>query len=60
MAGEPLTQNSKGDEPIPRPIDFRMASHYLNRAQAAREAGNNDMFIAARAMVLIALGLDLQ
>lgn len=40
--------------------DFGMAEHYLNHARAALEAGNKQEFEAARIMVLLALGFEIE
>ena len=44
-------------KPLP-PIDFPMALHFMARAKTALEAGNEPEFIAARKIVLVALGVD--
>lgn len=37
-------------------VDFGMAEHFLRQAKAALECGNKTEFIAARVMVMVALG----
>ena len=54
MVGKPVTP-----EPVENPpVDFGMAEHFMRVARVAREAGNTAEFVAARHMVMVALGLD--
>ena len=46
MAGQPAID----------PPDFGMARFYLDRARNAHQAGNVTEFVAARSMMMIALG----
>lgn len=40
------------------PVDFDAAARFLQTAREAHEAGNDARFIAARKLVLVALGID--
>ena len=50
------TDEGMAGQPAIDPPDFGMARFYLDRARNAHHAGNVTEFIAARSMVMVALG----
>lgn len=61
MAGQSEILAAIGNLSAPEPVehmppDFGMARFYLDRARNAHQAGNVVEFVAARSMLMIALG----